>query len=251
MIGPRVFQSVVDAFGWRVGFLAMAATALLPLPLMAVFLHERRESASGLRESETGFTRREAFRQPVFWLMAVASFFWLFAFGHVVHLVSFLTSCGLSRSQAATYAGILGASSIGGRLATGIIIDRVNVPRVCAVVFLVQALALAALGSFQGRFAVAAIALMGFSHGAEIDCIAYLTAAYFGLKCFGEIFGLIVVATVMGSAVGPLAFGYLRDASGAYSLPYLVMSAFAAGAGFLMFCVGRHSPLGRKTGAAR
>lgn len=250
MVGPRVFQSVVDADGWRLGFLAMAGAALLPLPLMAFFLHERRESASGLRSAEAGLTRRQAFRQPVFWLLAVASFLWLFAFGHVVHLVSFLTSCGLSRSQAATYAGLLGAASIGGRLATGIIIDRVNVPRVCAVVFLAQALALAALGIFKGHFAVAAIAIMGFSHGAEIDCVAYLTAAYFGLKCFGEIFGLVVVATVMGSAVGPLAFGYLRDASGAYSLPYLMMAAFAAGSGFLMFCVGRHSPLDRKTVAA-
>ncbi len=252
MVGPRVFQAVVDAHGWRMGFLAMGLAALLPLPVMALLLHERRESAApGSAPPETGLTRRQALRQPVFWLMAVASFFWLFAFGHVVHLVSFLTSCGLSRSEAATLAGLLGAASIVGRLATGFIIDRVNVPAVCAVVFLAQSAALAALGLFQGHFAVAAIAVMGFAHGAEIDCIGYLTAAFFGLKSFGEIFGLVVMATVMGSAVGPLAFGYVRDASGTYTLPYLVMAGFAAAAGFLMVGVGRHAPLAGMPSAAR
>jgi predicted MFS family arabinose efflux permease len=243
-IGPRIFQHVIDAHSWRTGFLVMGAAALVPLPVMALLLHERRDAGGPIPAApETGYTRRQAIRQPVFWLMAVASFFWLFAFGHVVHLVSFLTACGLTRTEAATYAGLLGAASIVGRLATGLIIDRVNVPFVCALVFFMQAAALAALGLFQGRFAVAAIAVMGFSHGAEIDCIGYLTVGYFGLKCYGEIFGLIVVATVLGSALGPLAFGFMRDASGAYSLPYLVMAAFAAGSATLMVCVGRFPAL--------
>jgi predicted MFS family arabinose efflux permease len=248
--GPRLFQSIVDSRGWRAGFLLMGGCALVALPVMAPLLRERREASGGIAP-EAGLTRRQALRQPVFWLMAVASFFWLFAFGHVVHLVSFLTACGLSRAQAATYAGLLGAASIVGRFATGLIIDRVNVPAVCAIVFLIQASALATLGLFEGRYAVAAIAIMGFSHGAEIDCVGYLTAAYFGLKCFGEIFGLIVVATVLGSATGPFVFGFLRDATGAYAVPYLVMAAFAGGSAFLMMLVGRLDPRPRFGRASR
>jgi MFS family permease len=250
--GPRIFQSIVDAHGWRTGFLVVGAAALVPWPVMALLLHERREAAApGVLALETGYTRREAIRQPVFWLIAVASFFWLFAFGHVVHLVSFLTSSGLTRTEAATYAGVLGATSMLGRLVAGFVIDRVNVPLVCALVFFLQAAALVALGLFHAQFALVAIAVMGFSHGAENDCIPYLTAGYFGLKCFGEIFGLIVMATVLGSAVGPLAFGFMRDVSGAYSLPYLVMAAFAAGSAILISCVHRHPYLAEVARARR
>jgi fucose permease len=208
---------------------------------MALFLHERRQAAKpGVSAPETGYTRREVIRQPAFWLMAVASFFWLFAFGHVMHLVSFLTSNGLTRSKAATYAGVLGATSMIGRVVTGFVIDRVNVSWFCALVFSMQAAALVVLGLFDARFALVAIAVMGFSHGAENDCIPYLTAGYFGLRCFGEIFGLIVMATVLGSALGPFAFGFMREVSGDYSLPYIVMAACAAGAAILMSCLRRH-----------
>ncbi len=239
--GPRIFQSFVDAHGWRTGFLVIGVAGLVPLPVMALFLHERREAAeTGVPVPETGYTRQEAIRQPVFWLMAVASFFWLFAFGHVMHLVSFLTSSGLTRTEAATYAGVLGATSIVGRVVTGFVIDRVNVPLFCALVFSLQAAALVALGLFHARFALVAIALMGFSHGAENDCIPYLTAGYFGLKCFGEIFGLIVMATVIGSALGPFTFGFIREVSGADTLPYIIMAGCAGAAAILMACVRRH-----------
>ena len=47
--------------------------------------------------------------------------------------------------------------------------------------------------------------------------IAYLAAKYFGLRNFGALFGVLVMALSLGTAFGPLAAGAIFDHYGDYT----------------------------------
>jgi len=57
---------------------------------------------------------------------------------------------------------------------------------------------------------------VGLSLGAEVDLLAYLAGRYFGLKSFGATYGFLFSAVLVGTALGPLAFGIGFDTTGSY-----------------------------------
>jgi MFS family permease len=239
--GPRLVQSIVDRFGLQFGFYALAAMVLVPFPLMVLFLHEWRERAGeATLKVEGGLTRREAMRQPVFWLLGIGSIVWTLCAGANFHLVPFLTNSGLGRAEAANVVGWLGVSAMVGRMVTGFVIDRFHAPYVCAGVFLVEAVAYASLGFIPVRSAQFSIMVIGLSHGAEVDCFTYCTARYFGIKSYGVVFGLLSVGAAIGNGIGPPLFGFVRDLTGSYREPFLMDALFGVGAAILLMFAGRH-----------
>ena len=163
IVGPRLIQSVVDALGWRVGFLAVGAAALAAWPLMYLFLFEQRVAlAPGQGGATAGATCREALGMPIFWFQAVAyGLFSILIGGMIVLLVPFLTDHGLTRVAAATYAGLFGVGSFAGRIISGYLFDRVHAPYVCAAVFFLAGLAVCVLGLTGARYAGVCILVMG------------------------------------------------------------------------------------------
>ena len=75
---------------------------------------------------------------------------------------------------------------------------------------------------------VVAACLFGLTLGSEVDVIAYLAARYFGLKNFGALYGAMVTALSLGTALGPLGAGAVFDAYGSYQ-PFLVLTAALTG----------------------
>ena len=72
--------------------------------------------------------------------------------------------------------------------------------------------------------ALAAI-LIGLTLGAEVDVIVSLLTRYVGLASFGALYGGILVALSIGTAMGPLGASWIYDSTGGY-------------AGFLWLAVG-------------
>ena len=52
--------------------------------------------------------------------------------------------------------------------------------------------------------------------GAEVDVIVYLATRHFGLKAFGALYGGLLVALSLGTALGPLAAANTFDRTGNY-----------------------------------
>lgn len=66
--------------------------------------------------------------------------------------------------------------------------------------------------------AVAGAIILGLSVGAEVDLIAFLIGRYVPHSSYGQAYGLVYTAFLVGGAVGPALSGYLRDYSGDYRL---------------------------------
>jgi MFS family permease len=69
------------------------------------------------------------------------------------------------------------------------------------------------------------VLLLGIGLGAMIQLIPALVGWCFGVRAFGEIYGMIMPAFGFGTVVGPLLGGWLHDVMGSYQqtpLGYIV-----------------------------
>ena len=57
----------------------------------------------------------------------------------------------------------------------------------------------------------------GFGNAVITVSLPLMTAACFGMKNFGVIFGLLTIANALGAAVGTPGVGYLYDTTGSYN----------------------------------
>ena len=99
-------------------------------------------------------------------------------------------------------------------------------------------------------FALAALAgfLLGFAAGAESDLIAYLTGRYFGMAHYGKIYGMLYMPFGVFSAISPIVYSSVRDATGSYD-PILFYSIFGyISGGALLLLLGRYPVLSEAAG---
>jgi MFS family permease len=238
---PSLAHVLVSTYGWRAAYAFLGILVIvIGAPTVGLLLKEtpammglqpdgKLRSQSLLttaRAEAVGLDGRDARRTTGFWCLAVAFFLVsLVTNGCVVHLVPLLTDRGISAQSAALAASASGGALLFGRVWTGYLLDRLFAPYVTIAFFLALALGVSLLW-IDAAGAIAAFIgamLVGLALGAEADIIAYLVGRYFGLLAFGEIYGYIFAAFVLGSGVGPLLMGSGFDATGSYRW---VLSAF-------------------------
>ncbi len=237
---PILVQSVINVAGWRSAYYVLSGFVIFAaVPLITIFLKEspaeigqipdgtkRIQAISGSESTSVGLTSSLAIRQKDFWLLSLI--FLCIAFvlhGILPHLVPMLRDRGVSADTAAIVASVMGGTVFVSRILIGYIIDYFFAPRVALYFFALSAIGFFILSasSFLPMMYLAVI-MIGLSLGAEIDLLAYLCGKYFGLRSFGEIYGLLFVGVLIGSAFGPVTFGYGFESTGSYS-GILIVSA--------------------------
>ena len=232
---PWLGAKLIAAHGWQS---AMAWQALIwglvAWPVILVLFRgandTRRTERDGTPEPDTsapaieGMSFREGLASSIYLRLMLASLLFTFTIlALVVHFVPILTDAGLGTAQAAGMASIIGLFSIAGRLATGFLLDRFPASRVGAAIFLLPVASSLVLLLAGAKGAAAVAVLVGLTLGAEVDVIVYLATRHFGLKAFGALYGGLLVALSVGTALGPLAAAAVYDATGSYDA-FLVLT---------------------------
>lgn len=230
--GPRAMQAIIDAYGWRWAFAFEAILPLVILPLLLLWLKERRDRLSqGEGTAAPGCTRAQAMRMPVFWIMSFGAILYGICVGGVsVNLIPYLTSEGLSRADAAAAAGLFGGATVIGRLSGGVVIDRVrfHAAHLMAIVLLAEGMSFVLLGAYGTLFVLLAIPVFGLAVGAEADCLAYCTVKIFGRRYYSSIFGVLgIVMLYLGTGIGPVIFSATRDYFSDYRQAFFIWSLLA------------------------
>src|SRR6266478_475082 len=134
---PVLLTPYVSHHGWRSGYFGLAAVIVILVPLTAWLISSAKEGGVARRPatSHLRLARSESFRMLalIFFLVSMA------ILGGVVHFVPMLTDWGLSPEEAGGVAGLIGVTTIGGRLLTGALLDRVPALAVTRAVFLIVA----------------------------------------------------------------------------------------------------------------
>jgi len=179
----------------------------------------------------TGSGLAAVLRTPLFWrislvLMLVSGV----VSGVMVHVSAFATDRGFSAVQAARVLAIFGPALIVGRLAVGLLLDRVPGRAVVVALLVVAFAACVLLATFDGRPTTlwAAAVLIGLANGAETDLLGFLLARHFGSGNFGSVYGAGLSIFSLGYGLAPAMVGASFDYAGSYVPACLVACAALA-----------------------
>jgi MFS family permease len=238
---------LVETHGWRT---AAARLALLlgitTIPLHALFLR-RHPSAVGQRPDGDPEIRAAAevlsqgglsqvLSEGRFWRLTGA-----FTMASVVtaaisvHLISYLTSSGLSPAVAASALAGIGLMQLPGRLFFEPVRRRLSWPWAAGIVFALQALAALVLmrATSPGLLAVF-VCLYGLTNGAATILRASGFAEQFGAARYGRVSGLAALFAALGRAAGPVAASMMVVAWG-YEPTFIAFGTLlAVGGGLLL-----------------
>jgi MFS family permease len=241
-------QHLIEVAGWRAACLALAVTMVaMSLPLN-LFLQRGRPEDLGLaadgdptvarastaaRASNvvdpvwvaTEWTLARAIRTARFWWVIVAFFGALYAWYAVqVHQTRYLRDIGFTQDVAAYALGLVGLAGVPGQIGLGYLSDRVGREWGWSLGCAGFALCYALLLAMQEYPTPALLYLMVLAQGG----LGYGLAAVFGAipaelfqgKHYGTIFGVLSLASGLGSGVGPWATGVVHDLTGSYTIAF-------------------------------
>ncbi|MBB4693113.1 MFS transporter, partial [Paractinoplanes abujensis] len=254
-LAPLLAGALIDAVGWRLAYGAMALiSVVVPLTMVTLFVRARAERhVRGRLVEQTrvggrdvslelpGLTFAQAVRTRQFWGIAAGlGLVGVVVTGLQVHLVPMMTDRGLSDDQAASLLVVFGLASLVGRVAGGLIIDRVHGAVVGPIVMLAPVVGLFFLDlPYAG--AAAAVAFIGLAFGIEGDLLAVLISRYLGMRSFGRLVGSVQAAFILGSAFGPLLLGLGYDTLGTYDPVLPVLMVILVIGAFLIATLGPYA----------
>ena len=202
---------LLEAWGWRITFAIYAGMHLfICLPIHRLFVPKHSRITRGEEAAAEGAAPL-APSARLRWL-TVSFALATFVFGVIaVHLISLLTSAGLSAAQAVTISMLVGPMQVAGRIIEYGFSGRVRAVTVGLVAFALMLLALVALISVEG-FGIAAIVFVvayGFGNGVLTIVKGTAPAELFGRDGLGALLGHLSRAGLYAKAVAPASFSAL------------------------------------------
>jgi MFS family permease len=185
----------------------------------------------------------QAVRSPQFIILLATNFLCCATHsGPIIHTVSYAVTCGIPIMAAVTIYSVEGLAGMGGRIAFGLLGDRLGAKRVLVAGLLAQAfgaLAYVFVRELAAFYAVAA--LFGFIYAGTMPLYAVLARENFPLRMMGTVIGGTAMAGSLGMATGPVAGGLIYDTFASYAWLYIGSGAVGLGA-FLIALTFRPFP---------
>ena len=252
MILSPVITSIINSMGWRMAFRLLGLGMLVILvPIVFLLVRSKPEDkglkalgaddavasgASPAESGQSGLPLRELRKHPTFWVFVIGIFVMLLTMGAMYHMPAHITGIGISSELAATFVSIYSLIAIFGKLLMGAVFDRFGVKAgillgtVCmglCYVFLLIA------KTFPVLIVVAVFYGLGSAHGTIFP--PTLTSKLYGSKYYSEIFGFVNAFASLSLAVCNIIMAAPYDATGSYTLSWIIGLAAAVLATVLLF----------------
>jgi MFS family permease len=250
MIAPIALM--VDTFGWRAAMATLGIGMLIiPLPLSLLIQRKPPQNlgrsniilnhAPGnrdLRSIETRINPWYVLKNRAFWHLTLAlTLQFLVINAVVVHIMPYLVSIGISRSESSLIASSMTVTGICGRLGFGWLGDRFNKNRAMTIslALLMLGITFFSFGNGGGLWLlVLFLVLFGIGWGGQVTMTSALIHEYFGSSKFGTIFGIFFCIMQLGGMAGPVLAGWIFDTYHSYQWAWLICSGLAFAAVIIM-----------------
>ena len=223
---PPIVQHAIAAYGWRathaaLGPLCAAATLMIafaalrrPAPVASGVASAHRTASPGTLGLSPGVLQT---------LLALASVCCCVAMSMPqVHIVAYCGDLGYGVARGADMLALMMAFGVVGRVLSGLIADRVGGLRTLMLGSALQGVALLLYLFFDGLFSLYAIsALFGLFQGGIVPSYAIIVREYFPAKEAGTRVGVVLMASLVGMALGGWMTGYIFDATGSYQAAFV------------------------------
>lgn len=237
---------LIERHDWRTSMLIIAgivAAVMIPVSFLIRRPPALENSALAQPHPQDGMSLRQALKSPQFIVLALTNFFCCATHsGPIFHTVSYAVTCGIPLAVAVTIYSLEGLAGMGGRIAFGLMGDRLGAKRVLVWGLMAQAfgvLGYAAVRDLGGFYAVALA--VGFIYAGIMPLYAVIIRENFPLRMMGTVIGGTTMASSLGMATGPITGGLVYDYFGSYA--WLYVGSFVIGTGaFLIAMMFRPFP---------
>jgi predicted MFS family arabinose efflux permease len=228
---------LIESLGWQNGLVALAAMALVILPLARGL----REPAFGVgaappREQSIVQALVEAFRYPSFQLLMAGYFVCGFQVVFIgVHMPSYLKDHGLS-PQVASYAlALVGLFNVFGTYISGALGERMPKRLILAFIYFARAIVIAIFISvpLSPMSVYIFSAVMGLLWLSTVPATNATIAQIFGVAHLSMLGGFVFLSHQIGSFLGVWLGGYLYDTTGSYDVAWYLAIALGVFAGLV------------------
>lgn len=234
-LGSPLLAALIEANGWRVGSLTVAAYSIT-VGLLALALIPGGSASSSPSHERSGGQRsglREIFASRAFRTLVATTV--LVSMPLVVtnsQLALVLIENGMTMAAAGSVISLFAVGTIAGRLLAGTALDRFAVEAVGAVAFSLPAVGMLLIASpFDHPTVLAfAILLIGLAFGAEGDILAYIVPRYFGLDSYGTALGILFAAVGVSTMLGAVLLSQALALWSSY-VGFLIFGSFSVVAG--------------------
>lgn len=234
---PYLFQTMIDAYGWRSAclYIGVIAVALL-VPAIAILVRNR-PADLGLHPVGAATTSTLAvqgapeaagslLRSVRFWQIAltVGAVFAAYT-ALLVNIVPFAQGQGIASKQAALLISVLAISGVGGKILFGVVADHINVKAALIVVMVMLAPPILVLvGTSDYQVILICAIVLGLAAGSLMPGWAVLLAQVYGPLHYGRVMGrMLPVIGIMGTIIVPFV-GFLFDRRGDYVIAFLFLA---------------------------
>jgi len=231
VVWPPVVQHFIATSGWRAthtGIGVFLLVSMLPLvhflrPRMQAHHTEAAMQSAALRQIAMPFSP-----MTLQVLLCIAGVACCVAMSMPqVHIVAYCGDLGYGVARGAEMLSLMLGCGVVSRIASGIIADRIGGVRTLLLGSVLQGVALFLYLLFDGLFSLYVIsALFGLFQGGIVPCYAIIVREYFSPKEAGTRVGLVLMASLLGMALGGWMSGAIFDVAGSYR------AAFLAGLGW-------------------
>jgi MFS family permease len=217
-------HALIEAFGWKVSLIVVAASCASLAPL-ALALRGRGQAAAVVRTQSLTDAFREAFALPSFWLLVTGFFVCGFHVSfYSVHLPAFVQDQGVGVWVGVWALMAVGLANIVGTYIAGQSARFVEKRISLSVIYAARSvLFLGLLFLPVTPFTVIGIsALLGLFWLSTIPLTSGLVATFFGTGWMSMLFGFVFLSHQLGSFAGLWLAGRLYDATHSYQLMWWI-----------------------------
>lgn len=222
---PPALQHFFDIFGWRATFVGAAVVSIVAILPLAVCLRARLSVTAAQAFGQGPATDRPFGLSPraAMAALCVAGIGCCVAMAMPqVHLVAYCGQLGFTAQQGAQAVSILFMFGIVSRLVSGAISDRIGGLRTLLLGGTLQAAALLLFLSSSNLDSVYFFSgFFGLVQGGIVPAYAMIVREHFDSAKAGQITATVMMATLVGMALGGFMPGLIFDYTGSYTAAFL------------------------------
>lgn len=228
-VWPPIMQHFIDSNGWRATYIGTGLVCLIAMPPLALALRRKPPAIAGL----SGAGARAASPDPerplglapgrLQGLLCVAGVACCVAMSMPqVHMVAYCADLGFPAARGAEMLALMMGFGIVSRLVSGWIADHIGGLRTLLLGAALQATALALFLPFDGLVGLYVVsALFGLFQGGIVPSYPLIVRQYFSPREAGARTGTVIMATLVGMALGGWMPGWIFDVTGSYRAAFV------------------------------
>lgn len=226
VIWPLVLNVWIAAWGWQWAYALVGMTLMAGIPPLAWLLRARPPAEAKAASDRAAANRASSVGVSTNTLTAL-----LFVAGIAccvamampqVHIVAYCMDLGYGPAVGAEMLSLMLLGGVASRLVGGLISDRIGGVATLLLFGSMQMIALFLYLPFDGLVPLYVVSLVfGLSQGGLLPSYALIVREYMPASVAGARVGLVMMATILGMAIGGWMSGWIHDVTQSYALAFI------------------------------